>query len=98
MRAKNIFQQAMDYAEGAEPWEYSHADYYTLVPKMTLADKDLDFYTLGVLMRLYLLAYYKYDWTKIYDFGGSKEYIDRALEKLNKNNYVKWEGNNLILI
>ena len=97
MKADNIFQHSMEYAEGAKVWESSDADYYTLVSKMTLADKDLDFYTLGVLMRFYLLAYYGYDWKKIYEYGNEK-FINTALDKLEETKYLKRENGNVILL
>ena len=97
MRTDDIFQHAMSYAEGADVWQPSHADYYTILPKMYIADKDLDFYTLGVLLRLHLVAYYGYDWQKLYDFG-SKEYIDKAINKLETNGYIKREQDKIVII
>lgn len=97
MRPENIFQQALPYAEDANVWEPSHADYYTIISKMILADKDLDFYTLGVYMRLHLIAYYGYNWQKLYEFG-SEYYINKALDNLEKTKYIRREDDKVILI
>ena len=97
MRASNIFKQAMPYADGAEIWPPSHADYYTVIAKMFIADKDLDFYTLGVYLRLQLLAYYGHNWQKLYEFG-SQNYIDKAIDKLISTGYLKRDNNNLIVV
>lgn len=97
MRTENIFQQAMPYAEGANKWECSDADYYTVIAKMFLADKDLDFYTLGVYIRLHLLAYYGYNWQKLYEFG-NKNFVDKALKKLEETKYIKWDDEQLIML
>ena len=91
MRTDNIFNSdniGITYSENETPNVYSHAEHYLLVPHAYLWDSDLDFYTIGVYLRLLSLCHFKRCKEDLYKYG-KKEYIDNALNKLEKNNYIK---------
>lgn len=78
----------LDYPKHIEPPYPSDADYTMLVNKTMLID-SLDNYSIGVYLRLVLLSQYYHDWTEIYNYG-SKAYVDKALQKLQELNYIKF--------
>lgn len=91
MKPNDIFDNnniGISYPKNEVPNEQSHADYYVLIPHAYLWDSDLDFYTIGVYLRLLSLCHYKRCKEDLYQYG-KKEYIDNALTKLEKNQYIK---------
>ena len=59
-----------------------------LIYEETINDKNLDFYTLGVLVRLKYLIENNLSQDRIWE-NGNQEYIAKALEKLEKFGYLK---------
>ena len=73
--------------EGLKPWYPCDADFTILIPALLLVDKDIDNYSIGIYTRLMILEQYKHSWKEIYNYG-SKDFVDKALEKLEKTGYI----------
>ena len=73
-------------------WEDEH----TLIPKSLIMNKELDNYSLGIYLRLDVLCYQQKQVEEIYKYG-SKDYVDRALQKLHSLGLIQWDGENIKL-
>ena len=61
---------------------------YTPIENNIIFDRDIDFYTLGVYSRLLYLIQTNQEQDDLYSLG-KPDYIERALEKLEKKGYIK---------
>ena len=67
---------------------------YSILDNKILLNPSIDYYTLGVYSKLHALCEEDKNWEELYNYG-SKEYIDKALKKLEENNYLKIEDGKL---
>lgn len=87
----------LDYPKDVNPPYPSDADIYTMIHKAIIMDPNLDNYTLSIYLRLNLLTEFKHSWTEIYNYG-SKENVNRALNKLKEQKYIEFLDNNSMKI
>lgn len=80
----------LDYPQEISPVDYPSAndgDIYKLISMIFLTDKQVDNYSIGIYCRLKVIEHFKRDWKEIYQYG-NKDYIDKALEKLQNTGYI----------
>ena len=80
--------------DGLKPWYPCDSDFTQLIPSLLLIDKEVDNYSIGIYTRLCILETYKRPWSEIYNYG-SKDFVDKALDKLEKTGYIKKENNTI---
>jgi len=61
---------------------------YSILNNKILLNPSIDYYTLGVYSKLQALYEEDKNWEELYKYG-SKEYVDKALKKLEEYNYLK---------
>lgn len=62
-----------------------------------LTNKNIDLYTLGLYMKLCYLAENDGNTEDLYSFG-KKEYIDFALKKLEKENFIRYKDEDIEIL
>ena len=77
----------MDYPDKTKEPFPSQGDFLAIIPLLLMTDEEIDNYSIGIYCRLYLLKHFQHKLNEIYNYG-QKEYIDKALEKLKRLEYI----------
>lgn len=87
----------LDYPDNVTPPYPSDADTQMIIHKSILVDSNLDNYTIGIYLRLLLLTEYHHYWKEIYNYG-DKKFVDKALQILQDQHYIKILDDNTMRI
>lgn len=69
---------------------------FCILDNEIILNTSLDYYTLGVYTKLQSLCEINGDWEDLYKYG-SKEYVNKALKRLEENNLLHFKDGKLYL-